>query len=192
VLCLNKDADLLRNKFAATQPDASTNVCLGLWQSGEILDGPGQNTTPGAQRFIVLLTDGENSFQNTPGLPDECNADNDSGPDCAGGPDEERELDRCTEDVADDLKAAGVEIYVIGLNVAGTDDGDVMSNADCNNIGNGADDDVANRRLLKCIASSTGGTNDHYYETNNAIELGNIFQGVAYEIAGRGLAADEN
>ena len=190
VLCLGKDPDALRNRFAATDPNSSTNVCLGLYQSGEILDGPGKNANPEAQRFIVILTDGENSYQNANVLPPDCRPN--AGGCGAGTPDSEARLDRCTSDVADDLKAADVEIYVIGLNVEGTDNGDVWDDPGfCNGIGNGNGDAVANRRLLKCIASSNAGSNDHYFETDDAITLGDIFQGVAYEIAGRGLSNEQ-
>jgi hypothetical protein len=189
VVCLSKDIGLLQDKFEQTDTASATNVCLGLWQAGQILNGPGENTNPETQRFVVLLTDGENFWDDVLGIPTACRPTNPGG--CgSGAPGSEERLDRCTRDVAEDLEDDGVEIYVIGLNVAGTDNGDVMTTGDCSQIGNGASDNVANRRLLKCIASSSPGTNNHYFETDNAIELGNIFQGVAYEIAGRGLAAN--
>jgi hypothetical protein len=193
LMCLSKDTDLLRAKFVATQPGSSTNVCLGLWESEQILEGPGRNANPIAQRFVVILTDGQNAFQDTTGLPDDCIPNNGNGA-CNAGPlagNTQRRLDECTNDVADGLKSAAVQVYVVGLNVAGTNNpSQFPTNAYCNGIGNGQPDNIANRRLLKCIASSTAGTNDHYFETNNAIELGDIFQGLAYEIAGRGLTAE--
>jgi hypothetical protein len=39
--------------------------------------------------------------------------------------------------------------------------------------------------LLKCIASSTPGTNDHYYETSTSAELPAIFTAIAQAIAFR-------
>jgi hypothetical protein len=46
-------------------------------------------------------------------------------------------------------------------------------------------DGVADHRLLKCIASSAPGTNDHYYETATASELPEIFTSIAQSIAFR-------
>lgn len=195
VLCLDNDLDLIQNRIAGTQTGNSTNICMGLFASGEIMDGP--NSRDDVDRIIVILTDGANVFNGHPSVPQECWPD-DAGGSCgaaattnAGGAVQaERELDYCTRDMADDLKAAGYEIYVVGLNVEnGPNLGATPTNAFCNGIGNDQDDDVADRRLLKCMASSADGTNDHYFETNDASTLGNIFQGIAYDIAARGLTS---
>jgi hypothetical protein len=114
-----------------------------------------------------------------------------------------------------DLEADGVEVYVIGFGVCGTfptspqpgpdppacrgPESDLgsgrcppISQSTCvSQIGNtgsgGNHDDSADRRLLKCLASSQPGTNDHYFEVNDADDLPAIFQIVAFEIASRGL-----
>ena len=65
--------------------------------------------------------------------------------------------------------------------------------ADCNTvidstpgpIGDTTMDDTANHRLLKCIASSTNGTNDHYYYASDEDELTGIFTAIANQIAHR-------
>ena len=55
----------------------------------------------------------------------------------------------------------------------------------CNGIGNNDSDNTADRRLLKCIASSTAGTNDHYFEVPSAGDLPDVFSQIAREIAFR-------
>jgi hypothetical protein len=183
VVCLNKDPEELRDAFNATQPAASTNVCLGLYMAADVLLNSPTATDPNdpdLQRFIVLLTDGDNSFQNISGIPNSCRPESGG---CGSGPGgSSRRLDDCTLDLANaiigDRADPDVEIYVIGLNVSGN------NNENCNAVGSSDN----NRRLLKCVASSTPGTNDHYFETNNAIGLGNIFRDLAYEIGGRGLS----
>jgi hypothetical protein len=54
-------------------------------------------------------------------------------------------------------------------------------------IGSNTHDDTANRNLLKCLASSKPGTNDHYFEVPHASDLPGIFQVIAWKIAGRAL-----
>jgi hypothetical protein len=54
----------------------------------------------------------------------------------------------------------------------------------CSGIGGTSD----NIRLLRCIASSTDSTNDHYLEVANPADLQAAFQIVAYRIAAHGLA----
>jgi hypothetical protein len=41
------------------------------------------------------------------------------------------------------------------------------------------------QKLNKCIASSTAGTNDHYFRATTATELPAIFQQIAQQIAFR-------
>jgi len=115
----------------------------------------------------------------------------------------ERQLDLRALARADALKTdaddpENIEIYVVALDVCGrrnqpypdTDPQPTQyaTASYCNGIGNANNDSTADRRLLKCIASSSPGTNDHYYEVRSSGELPAIFQAIAYEIAGRGLA----
>ncbi|MBI5288797.1 MAG: hypothetical protein HY873_07480 [Chloroflexi bacterium] len=203
VVCLTKEPETLKEAIEATDPGSGTNVCLGLYESNEILLGPDaqDSDTPGLQRIIVILTDGENFFQSGSGItvPPECTPSSSCG-DAASSGDEVDRLDRCTWELAENIKnnpancidppdpdpehppPSCAEIYVIGLNVA---PGPKQPNPHCDDIGNDDPDGIAHRRLLKCIASSPA----HYKETNSTIELGNIFSNLAYEIADRGLVS---
>ncbi len=180
VVCLTNDAELLLDSIDNTEPFGFTNVCLGLWAAGAVLDGP--NSRADVDRFIVILTDGDNVYEDGPGIPPECIPEGAGA--CGGAGPNSTRLNRCTTDVADDLKAMGFEIYVVGLNVEGSDPQPDCLPADPGNVG---DSDA--REMLKDIASSGPGTNDHYFETDNAEDLTCIFQGIAFEIAARGLTA---
>jgi hypothetical protein len=89
--------------------------------------------------------------------------------------------------MATTLKGQGVEIYVIAFSVCGG----IQSSATlCNTTGIGSTgtshpDSIADHRLLKCIASSSPGTNDHFFETATAAELPGIFQTIANNISFR-------
>jgi hypothetical protein len=119
----------------------------------------------------------------------------DTGTACLEAQYHQPEMDRQTLAEAKKLQDAGIEVYVVafgvcGANTSGNPDPhpeQVKSAALCANVGNGDHDNTANRRLLKCIASSTDGTNDHYYEVSDASQLGNIFQAIAWAITGRSL-----
>jgi hypothetical protein len=95
-------------------------------------------------------------------------------------------LDTATKNLANQLKAAGVEIYVIGYGVVGT------SNSNpCNlsQVGTGStrqgSSDSRDRNLAKCIASSTQNTNDHYFGAPTPQELPAIFKRIAVNVAFR-------
>jgi Flp pilus assembly protein TadG len=116
----------------------------------------------------------------------------------------ERQMDARTIHLAQAIKAQGVEVFVVafagGVPYCDLGDGKIYDDSnpsDCNSvaqspagpIGNGDDDndtaDPANTRLLKCIASSSAGTNDHYYYANDDTELVGIFTAIANQIAHR-------
>lgn len=116
----------------------------------------------------------------------------------------ERQMDARTIHLARAIKAQGVEIFVVAFagGVSGCDLNDSKiyddSNpSDCNSVvdspagpvGNTDDDndssDPANARLLKCIASSAPGGNDHYFFANDDSELNGIFTAIANQIAHR-------
>lgn len=98
----------------------------------------------------------------------------------------ERQLDTETKTEAGVVEGSGVEIFVVAFGVCGTDDGKVRTSANyCTNIGNTDPDTVADQRLLKCIATSSSGTNDHYFATATASDLPGIFQQIAQNIAFR-------
>jgi hypothetical protein len=197
----------------SAQGGTGTNVCLGLDEADTILHGVNSDTASNTIRVIVILTDGDNTYNATsylsgsPGAPPAAcrpttspsSSDTFVGTGCSapGGGSasgsnpgsnsetRERQLDTATKARADALKALGVSIYVVGFGVCGTDDGTIADSAYCSNIGNTQPDTIADQRLAKCIASSTPGTNDHYFRANTATELPGIFSAIAQAIAFR-------
>ncbi|HYM16573.1 MAG TPA: pilus assembly protein TadG-related protein [Dehalococcoidia bacterium] len=190
---------------------SGTNVCLGLYQSDLTLFGAGHSTAPNTRRYIILLTDGSNIYNSAAYVagsspPAACRpttspqtSDTYLGTGCTApgnppvspwnpGPTAEahqRQVDTETVTEANSLKAAGVEIYIVGLGVCGTEDGQLPSAAYCASIGNIDPSTIAAQRLLKCIASSSAGTNDHYYTTSDPTQLSGIFGKIAQNIAFR-------
>ncbi len=205
ITCLNVNPFYAHQKINQTMAQGYTNLCLGLFEAMALLDGPqSQAGNPETKRFQVLLSDGDNFYNadaynapppNTNPPPAACTPTTPNqdlaGGSCSNGPPgvNEQSLDIKTAQFAQTMKAdaENVEIYVIGLSVCDADDL-IMDTGDCDAIGvDNAGDGVADQRLLKCVASSTPGTNDHYFPTNDANDLGDIFQLVAFEIAARGL-----
>jgi hypothetical protein len=106
-----------------------------------------------------------------------------------------------TLNLARAIKAQGVEIFVVAFtapSIAGCNLGSAtiwndVDPAECNTvldaspgpIGNNTNDNSANVRLLKCIASSTDETADHYFYASSASELPTIFTQIAAKIAHR-------
>lgn len=172
---------------------SGTNVCLGLHESGNVLFGAGSQAASNTLRFIVLLSDGDNTYNSISygdgAPPSVCrpdtspqNSDGNVGASCSSAQTRERELDEKTYEVASDIQANGGEIFVVGFGVCGSASSDT-----CNTglIGGGSHDNTADRNLLKCVASSAGGTNDHYYEVPTAEDLPGVFQQIAQQIAFR-------
>jgi Putative Flp pilus-assembly TadE/G-like len=195
---------------------SGTNVCSGLDMANTILTtSPGASTEPNAIREIIILSDGDNNYNSiayvsgSPGSPvticrpstsgcpvspsSECDpADSDASPACGAAQPRERQLDKKTMALADSIKAAGIEIFVVGFGVCGSEDGVIPTSATgaltpnyCENIGNTTGDTSADQRLLKCMAASSDGTNDHYFRANAATELPGIFTKIAQQIAFR-------
>ena len=116
----------------------------------------------------------------------------DASPACGAAQPHERQLDEMTEARADQIKSNGIEIYVVGFGVCGTEDGTVPETAAgaltpnyCGSIGDTSADPVADQRLLKCVAASSPGTNDHYFQAATATDLPAIFSQIAHAIAFR-------
>jgi Flp pilus assembly protein TadG len=120
----------------------------------------------------------------------------------------ERQMDVRTIELAQAIKAQGVEVFVVafagGVANCHLDYPDLLYDDDnpahCGTvlqdsaypIGQaGADGNNPkpatnpNVRLLKCIASSTNGTDDHYFFASDASELSGIFTKIANQIAHR-------
>lgn len=175
-----------------------TNTCLGLFKAQEMFDGPYHQTASNTVKSIVLMADGDNTYnvaaysasQNSP--PVSCrpassytSSDGDVSTGCTAAQTRERSLDIKTKDLADTLKAQGVEIYIVAFGVCGSLNSTTPSTSYCNGIGNSDHDNTADQRLLKCIASSTPGTNDHYFAVPTASDLPAVFQDVVRAISFR-------
>jgi hypothetical protein len=175
-----------------------TNTCLGLYKAREMFLGPNAQTAPNTVKSVVIMADGDNTYnvaaysaaQGSP--PVDCrpatnadSSDGDVGTGCTGAQTRERSLDIKTKALADAMKALDIEVYVVAFGVCGTLNSTTPSTSYCNNIGNSDHDNTADQRLLKCIASSTSGTNDHYYAVPTASDLPAVFQEIAKAIAFR-------
>jgi hypothetical protein len=104
---------------------------------------------------------------------------------CSTAVKRERQLDMQTWELAKAIEADNVIIYTIGF---GTCDPDstIYTDAECEaQIGNTDHDNTADERLLKCMASSTPGTNNRYFYAANASALPSIFTQIAQQIAHR-------
>lgn len=197
---LHTDINSIHAPGATGQPSggSGTNVCLALKKGNDVIFGAGHHTQENTLRFLVVLTDGDNVYnateanQTSPQSPDApcrpsspTTADPDLTSTClASTQTQEGKVDTLTKTEADTLKAAGVEIYVVALSVCGGLDGSVLGTP-CSGVGGSGSDAVADHRLLKCIASSHTGTNDHFFETTSAGSLPSIFQQIAGQIAFR-------
>jgi len=181
---------------------SGTNVCLPFLQALAMFNGPNAQGDEGTVRSVVILTDGDNTYSNVSfgqgQPPTACrpttspqNSDSNTGSDCSSAQTRERQLDTRTRDVANVLKGApyNADVYVVGFGVCGSNNANQFPTTSyCNGIGNTNNDNTADRRLLKCIASSTPGTNDHYFEVPNATQLPAVLQVVAWKIAERSLS----
>lgn len=199
LIYLTPDEPTVLNGINGISANGWTNVCFGLKQSGDILFGPGSRSEDDALHIIVFLSDGDNNYNSqsysapldqppSPCRPsDPTTSDafvNSSG--CNPAQSRERELDLATWNLANSLKAQGAEIYVVGLGTCGSADNSYPSLPGyCTGIGNPAHDNEADRRVLKCIASSADGTNDHYFEVASAVELPEVFSQIALGLAFR-------
>jgi hypothetical protein len=107
-------------------------------------------------------------------------------PSCSSTPvKRERQLDLRTYEMANAIKADGVEIYVVAFGVCATNS-TVYTTAQCDaQVGNTDNDNTGDQRLMKCISSSKVGTNDHYFYASSASALPTIFTQIAKQIAHR-------
>jgi hypothetical protein len=169
-----------------------TNICSGMKKGQDILFGPSGQTGPNTLKIMVVLADGDNNYSaytyNGSNSPDPAcqptyptQSDQDyTSSSCLPVHTQQKKLDIKTRDLANALKSAGVEIYVVGFGVCSTNDPNQFPTTSyCSGIGNNDHDNIGNRRLLKCIASSTTGTNDHYFEVASASQLPDVFGQIA-------------
>jgi Putative Flp pilus-assembly TadE/G-like len=192
---LTSNEGLLNGKVQdiSAQGGTGTNICLGMLKGQEVLFGPNGQTASNTMRFLVILSDGDNTYNSVSygqGAPpescrpgyDPSHSDTYVDTTCRSAQTRERSLDTKTMALATTLKSQGVVIYVVGFGVCGTPNSYL-----CNPslIGGTSHDNTADRNLLKCIASSTPGTNDRYFEVPDAEDLPDVFSQIAREIAFR-------
>lgn len=180
-----------------------TNICNGMNEANQVLFGANHHTASNMLHIVVILSDGDNTYNaiangagvatpqpyhSTPTpnpawqLPAACRpsnpnqSDGDVSTSCRSAQTHEQEVDTKTLALVDSMKASGVEVYVVGLGVCGS-----SSTALCNRslVGGTSSDNTADRNLLKCLASSTALTNDHYFEATTASQLPGIFTNIA-------------
>ncbi len=186
VVGMTNNVTTLNNAINRLDAEGTTNVCNGLYVASQQITGAGSHSDPRTRKVVVILSDGDNnpqrrSDQRWPSACDAMGNNNNSGASCYSTEGPEANVDRKLYALAQSLKSQGVEIYVVGLSVCGT-----ASSALCDvdDIGIGHDT-VADRNLLKCVASSSPGTNDHYFETRNSSDLTSIFRAIGATIATR-------
>lgn len=186
VVGMTSNDQTLHDTINSMYASGVTNICTGLLKAKDVLTGAGAHSDSKTERYLVLLSDGDNNphFRSGARWPAACDPGSDNGDwgmSCqpTGGP--EGRLDHQMYDMAQAIKALGVEIYVVGFGVCGS-----SSNATCDTsaIGSGHDNSQ-DRNLLKCVASSTSGTNDHYIETSDSSQLTRIFQSIGSSIVTR-------
>lgn len=177
---------------------AAANLCMPLLEAQRMFE----LAPSSARRTVIFLSDGDSRYNhnstwnNLPYPPEACRPDPfDENFDDAFGRcveeglealpvPEERVLDRLALAQADLLKdpqGLGVEIYVIALDVCSPNNIPQSPNY-CSGVGDSANDDISNQRLLKCIASSP-----EHYQSVTLAQLPTTFQQLASEIVSRSL-----
>jgi Flp pilus assembly protein TadG len=169
----------IKGKVSGLTPNSYTNVCEGLLEGRNILFGAGSRATPPAFKAIVLMTDGANTMATAVANNSECepgtyttNINECPGNSMVGS------IGTKTYNLAQAIKAQGVEIFVVALGVC-----DTKNSTLCNpsQVGSWTGNYPSN--LLKCVASSLPGSNDHYFETDDPAELTAIFTNIARLLA---------
>jgi len=177
---------------------SGTNICETLKKGQSVLFGAGHHTASNTLRFLVVLTDGDNVYNAAkvyqaspqspmspcqPTNPTVSDGDVSSGCRSAANTTQAQKVDSLSYSMAQTLKADpnNVEIYVIGLSPCAHD----TSLCDTSKIGTSLSDASRNENLMKCIASSSSGTNDHYYYVTTATSLNSVFQSIAGRIINR-------
>ena len=175
---------------------SGTNICLALEKGQDVIFGAGSHPGTTTKRYLILLTDGDNVYnatvvnQSSPQSPETpcrptnpSTSDADVSPNCrsASNTGQARIVDILSYGMATTLEGQGVEIFVVGLSPCAHD------NTQCSTstIGTSQSDAQRNENLMKCIASSNVGTNDHYFYAATAAELPAIFTAIASQIAHR-------
>lgn len=169
----------IKSKVSPLTPNSYTNVCEGLLEARNVLFGAGSRATPPAFKAIVLMTDGANTYALASASNTECEPATYTGSinECPGNS-MVGSIGTKTYDLAQAVKAQGVEIFVVALGVCDTQN---TSLCDPTKVGSWTGNYPSN--LLKCVASSLPGSNDHYFETDDPTELTAIFTNIARLLA---------
>jgi hypothetical protein len=187
-----------------------TNLCTGLDQASNVLFGSGSQS--GAKKVVIVITDGDNRYSDGAGggspnrgnpvpavLPTAawpagqggshtCQPTLVPGDNTGYGADYDaaiNNMDVRTRDRADTLRNAGAEIFVVRF---ADPPGDSSASTTCSSslVGQGTarqgQNDTWDRNVSRCIATSTQGTNDHYYYAPTPAELPDIFADISYQI----------
>jgi hypothetical protein len=97
----------------------------------------------------------------------------------------QRQLNLLTWEMAKAIEADGIEIFVVAFGVCQSN-ATIYTDAQCDaQMLDTANENTSDQRLLKCVASSKVGTNDHYYYAATASSLPSIFTQIAKQIAHR-------
>jgi hypothetical protein len=196
----NKVIDLTTNKTTLVNGinalvaagGSGTNICTGAFYSGDrVLNSPAARTN--ARKVVVILSD----FANTGGSQTPFPSPYSSTKCARSGSTTNAHInaqDRKTLEEVNLHKAAGVEFFVIGYNISGTatteacNSGNTWSTTILAGSQSGTRDsstDPWDRRLAKCVASSTAGTNDHYFEAPTSAALNAAFTQIGKIISTR-------
>lgn len=187
---------------ATGQPSggSGTNICGAFKKGQDVIFGAGSHTASNTLRYLVILSDGDNVYnagevnQTSPQSPEApcrptspSTSQSDLSTNCRSDTQpQEAKVDALTQSMANTLKAQGVEIYVVALSVCGgISTAPLCNTASIGLSGTSYPDSLADHNLMKCVASSKSGTNDHYFETTSAAALPAIFTQIAQQIAFR-------
>jgi hypothetical protein len=209
VFDLTNDIDDLDISAIGTTSGSGTNVCGGLFKAYQVMAASDQLGEENLQRIVVLLSDGDNIYNDNtyalggegspvpecrPSDPTDDNGYTSGGCDSDGHQSDNPalELDVLTWELAKAMEDDGIEIYVVGFGVCDPEAWpgapyytDAQCDAQIGDSGSSNHDDIADERLLKCIASSSAGTNDHYFWAEDADDLPAIFSTIAFQIGHR-------
>ena len=159
---------------------SGTNICTGAFYAGDrVRTGP--NARANARKVVVIMSDFANTGGSNLPFPSPY-----ASTKCARTGSTTNAYinsqDRKTLEEVNLHKAAGVEFFVIGYNVSGTAGTETCTSSYNTTILAGKQSgtrtsttDPWDRRLGMCVASSTAGTNDHYFEAPTPADLNAAF-----------------
>ncbi|MFN8638033.1 MAG: pilus assembly protein TadG-related protein [Dehalococcoidia bacterium] len=164
---------------------SGTNICTGVYEAGtRIRTGPGARAT--ARKVLVVMSDFDNNLSATQPFPSPSTT---CKPPSTGTSDSKIDnIDLMTYNAAQAHKLAGVEIFVIGYSLEGAASATLCNTGQITGLagtGRTSTGDLLDRNLGKCVASSTAGTNDHFFEAPTALDLQAAFTQIGQIISTR-------